>query len=490
MGQKATTTRPPVFILVCANTRWRRWSTTGSRGRSRRRHSAAGHRRASERDGRINTIRVDSKVVEETDSRRREVGRGAVDALHARHGREDATGRAIGQGRPIYPEGFEELAAKRGAPLHPPGPRHPLHRLGRHAHRRLGLQHCHAHRRAAAVHVAAAVRAGRRARPAAAHATRSTRTGCIDGGSREGVRRAVPGDPVQGEPAGTAAPARAAASRARAAGDAPTSRSRFRESRATFQAIRNRVTVDWTSIAPAVPRPGKIPPEVEVKASLPTNTGRPSLLGPGRIVRVDLSPFRQGRRDAVARVRDGCGPDADVRRGRRVRGAGARAVPAARCDIVQRYIKEKVDADPAGAARRSCSCRRTTGWAIERLSEAIRPDTSQGEAPEVPRYEPSREAGSSADVDFPTTRDVREVLKSHVNYVVADTKRWEQSAAYILDTHPEVEAFVKNAGLGFASPISTTARSTSSSPTSSSGSRIARRFIWFSKRRGSIRGWM
>ena len=31
-------------------------------------------------------------------------------------------------------------------------------------------------------------------------------------------------------------------------------------------------------------------------------------------------------------------------------------------------------------------------------------------------------------------------------------QKWEQSAAYIIDTHPAVEAFVKNAGLGFAIP--------------------------------------
>jgi type III restriction enzyme len=47
---------------------------------------------------------------------------------------------------------------------------------------------------------------------------------------------------------------------------------------------------------------------------------------------------------------------------------------------------------------------------------------------------------------------VREIVRSHVNYVVADTQRWEQSAAYQLDTHPLVDAFVKNAGLGFAIP--------------------------------------
>lgn len=41
---------------------------------------------------------------------------------------------------------------------------------------------------------------------------------------------------------------------------------------------------------------------------------------------------------------------------------------------------------------------------------------------------------------------------SHVNYVVADTRKWEQTAAYYVDTHKAVRSFVKNAGLGFAIP--------------------------------------
>jgi type III restriction enzyme len=39
-----------------------------------------------------------------------------------------------------------------------------------------------------------------------------------------------------------------------------------------------------------------------------------------------------------------------------------------------------------------------------------------------------------------------------VNYVVPDTKRWEQSAAYYIDKHKAVHSFAKNAGLGFAIP--------------------------------------
>lgn len=47
---------------------------------------------------------------------------------------------------------------------------------------------------------------------------------------------------------------------------------------------------------------------------------------------------------------------------------------------------------------------------------------------------------------------MREVNKSHLNYAAADTKQWEQSAAYYLDKSKAVEAFVKNSGLGCAMP--------------------------------------
>jgi type III restriction enzyme len=119
--------------------------------------------------------------------------------------------------------------------------------------------------------------------------------------------------------------------------------------------------------------------------------------------------------------------------------------------IVQRYVDERVRVLPP-ADKKDLFLSPYYGWLIERLVEAIRPDTSHGEAPEVPRYEANRGPGTTADVDFWTARDVREVVKSHLNYVVADIERWEQSAAYYIDTHPATEAFAKNAGLGFYIP--------------------------------------
>ena len=75
-----------------------------------------------------------------------------------------------------------------------------------------------------------------------------------------------------------------------------------------------------------------------------------------------------------------------------------------------------------------------------------------GGSVELPRVEQGREPGSTVEVDFETRREPYPVVKSHVNAVVPDTEKWEQTAAYRLDTHDLVHSFVKNAGLGFAIP--------------------------------------
>jgi type III restriction enzyme len=216
------------------------------------------------------------------------------------------------------------------------------------------------------------------------------------------------------------------------------------------QAILNRVRANWLSIASLRLDPMNIPPEVEVKGSLPNNQGRQSLIGPGRIERVDLNPYRSGRRFQelvfeLARdlTRDYVNqPTCE---------APAHVLFPQLVQIVDKCLKDKVHPVPP-ANLLDVFLSPYYGWVIEQLLQGIVPDTSLGEAPEVPRYESSRGPGSTAEVDYWTSREPREAVHTHLNYVVPDTKRWEQSAAYRIDTHEATAAFVKNAGLGFAIP--------------------------------------
>ena len=216
------------------------------------------------------------------------------------------------------------------------------------------------------------------------------------------------------------------------------------------QAIRNRVTVDWHDMPSLRLDPLQIPPEVEMAAGLVGNHGRPSLMGPGKLETVDLNPYRSGRRFQelifeLARdltwsytAQPSC-------------AAPAHMLFPQLAKIAERYLREKVQLiRPANILDVFLSP--YYGWVIERLAEAIQADSSLGEAPEFPRYETSRGPGETAEIDFWTSREVREVMHSHVNYLVADTQQWEQSATYIIDTHPCVASFVKNDGLGFAIP--------------------------------------
>ena len=180
------------------------------------------------------------------------------------------------------------------------------------------------------------------------------------------------------------------------------------------------------------------------------NQGRMSLSGPGRISGATLAEWRAKRRLQELVFELAGALTRDYLR-QATCEAPAQVLFPQMLGIVQRYVKEKVYAEPP-SDKKDLFLAPYYGWLVEKLVEAIRPDTSEGEAPEIPRYESSRGPGSTAEVDFWTSRAVREVIRSHVNYVVADTQKWEQSAAYYIDTHAAVEAFAKNAGLGFAIP--------------------------------------
>ena len=93
--------------------------------------------------------------------------------------------------------------------------------------------------------------------------------------------------------------------------------------------------------------------------------------------------------------------------------------------IVRRYLDTKVRIIGEPKDVRTALVAPYYALLMERLLGSVMPDESTGEAPEVPRYESRREPGSTSQVSFWTGSDVRDPVKSHINYLVVDTKRWE-----------------------------------------------------------------
>lgn len=441
--------RPPVFIVVCKNTKIANvvyeWLGEDKAPAGVPPVNVEGLRN---REGSVNTIRIDSKVIHETDTegaKSDEVRwmRLTLDTVGKREWPTDL------QGRPIYPDGFEALAEKLERPLHPPG--RDIRCIVSVGMLTEGWD-CNT-----VTHIIGL-------RPfmsqllceqVVGRGLRRTDYQDFDdeGKLSEEVAQilGVPFDviPYKATPEGPARPPRER-KHVHAIPEKERFKIEFPRVDGYTQAIRNRITVDWPSLPALTLDPMRIPPEVEMKATVPNNQGRPSLFGPGKLERVDLNPYRSGRRYQELVF--------DLARDltRDFVNNSACEVPThvlfpQVLKIVDRYLQEYVNAvSPAELIDVFCSP--YYGWVIERLVEAIRPDTSQGDPPEVPRYEQHRGPGSTSEVDFWTTKDVRPVEHCHLNYAVADTRRWEQSATYFIDTHEAVDAFVKNQGLGFAIP--------------------------------------
>jgi type III restriction enzyme len=92
---------------------------------------------------------------------------------------------------------------------------------------------------------------------------------------------------------------------------------------------------------------------------------------------------------------------------------------------------------------------------VERLRDAIIPDDSEGETPLLPLLNRYKPIGTTAEVDFKTTRPCFVVQHSHLNQMVADTMTWESSAAFKLEQLVQrqiVRCYVRNDHLGCVIP--------------------------------------
>lgn len=92
--------------------------------------------------------------------------------------------------------------------------------------------------------------------------------------------------------------------------------------------------------------------------------------------------------------------------------------------------------------------------ALTKIQQAIvQENISQGEQKKVlPVLAQFDKIGSTRYVDFLTVKPVSDTVKSHINYVVADTEEWEQGVAKKLEGMKEVISYVKNQNMGFTIP--------------------------------------
>jgi type III restriction enzyme len=438
--------RPPVFILVCKNTAIAKvlfeWLAedkcpTGV--------PAIGIPEFRNKPDRTNTIRVDVKVVHETDT-----GAAKNDEVRWMRFTLDTVGKVAwptdSQGRPIYPAGFEELAKKLDRPLHPPG--RDIRCIVSVGMLTEGwdantVTHIVGLRPFMSQLLCEQV-VGRGLRRV------SYEVGA-DGLFTEEVATVfgVPFEviPFKANRAGTPPPP-VKRHHVHALPDRAHLEIRFPRVEGYTQAVRNRISIDWSRVPTLKLDPLAIPPEVEVAGLSISNKGRPTLVGTGRLKEVSLQSWRVERRLQMLQFQLARDITSEYLRG------GAAAAPAhvlfpQFLEIVQRYTREKIVAESPNDIK-DAFLAPYYGWMRERLTESIRPDTDGGETPEIPRYEANRGEGSTAEVDFWTSKEVRPTLKSHVNFMVADTVKWEEAAGYHIDSHSAVTAWVKNAGLGFA----------------------------------------
>jgi type III restriction enzyme len=437
--------RPPVFILVGKNKRIARalfeWIAEG------RTHAGVAPLDISElanTPGRVVTIRVDTGVVAETDSDNAKNDDNRWMRLTL-----DTVGSVAwptdGQGRPVYPEGFQDLANKLNRPLHPPGRDvRCIVSVGMltegwdcntvtHV---IGLRPFQSQLLCEQV-------VGRALR------RRFYKIG-EDGKFEEEVARvfgvpfeiipfkATNANPKPKPPQRRIYPVPGKASHAITIPNV----------RGYQIGIRNKISVpDWEVVPGIVLDPQALPPTSVLAASL--NMTRPSVTAPGGTALATLDDFRTRHTEQQLAFQMA----ANLTKAYAAQPA-CEAPPHVLFPqilrIVQTYISSKIEAR-APAMPLDAFLSPYYGWIIERLLGAIRPDTDAGEAPEVPDIDEERPL-RTADISVFTPKPVTEALRTHLNLVVNDTMSWEQSAGYQLDHHPAIRSFVKNHGLQFTIP--------------------------------------
>jgi len=211
------------------------------------------------------------------------------------------------------------------------------------------------------------------------------------------------------------------------------------------------VFVDWDQVSKVTIDPLKIPERVEL-TPLTTPDGALSAYGPGDKPVLSLNEWREMYRDqqvAFKLAREVCV--------RWQSDNGAAAVPVhvlfpKVAFAAKRFLSEKLDKKGGSHTCDVLLVGEYMQASIGSLLEAIKKGstTASHEVAVIPQGASGR--GSTLFVDFHTTKPIYPVNHCHLNAMVADTKKWEQSAGFVIDTHPGIVKWVKNDRLGFFIP--------------------------------------
>ena len=121
--------------------------------------------------------------------------------------------------------------------------------------------------------------------------------------------------------------------------------------------------------------------------------------------------------------------------------------------IVHDYIARRVEFN--GMHRCDVGLQTYAERIVNLLAEAIVPIESSGTPALLPRLNPYRALGSTADVHFKTVKPVRAATASHLNAVACDTGSWEQAAMFQIErlaARGRVRCYVRNEQLDFNIP--------------------------------------
>ncbi|MGH2459119.1 MAG: restriction endonuclease, partial [Chloroflexota bacterium] len=209
--------------------------------------------------------------------------------------------------------------------------------------------------------------------------------------------------------------------------------------------------------------PSDEPTAVFVQPTVGYQVGDPSALGPGQFVQQDRRAYYDSThlqaiefeiaRQVVDALVGGASSAPDRSSGPKRRLAARHQLFPQVLRYVLSYVAQKVDFH--GAHPCELGLDRYVNQVVSRLLNAIEPDDTQGEAPLLPILNRYKSIGTTAEVDFKTTRPCVFTQFSHLNQVAGDTGTWEQIAAFRLDqagVSGVVKHYARNDHLGLLIP--------------------------------------